>query len=117
TEWGVVCTIALLCPVGYLTRGVVSPTRRPESLAGRCSRCQRLDCGRRHALAANSPIAALDLLDRDHRHLAHVLTLDTNHRLGESLDHLLLLGVRKDSFDHLYLDKWHVSPPVSAHPG
>ena len=54
---------------------------------------------------AQSP---LDLLEDGHGDLAHVLAFDFDHRVGETLDDLLLLRLREDALEGLDLDEWHV---------
>jgi len=58
-------------------------------------------------LAADAPVTALDLFDDDPGHAAHVLAFDLHHRVGQLLDHLLLLVVAEDAFDDLDVDEWH----------
>src|SRR3954454_13650672 len=56
-------------------------------------------------LAAHAPVAALDLVDDDPRHAAHFLTFDLDHRVGELLDHLLLLALIEDTLDEPDVDE------------
>src|SRR5215218_6785080 len=71
------------------------------------------DCGslqvthilRREGLAADPPVAAVDLLDRDPRDGAHGLALDLDHGVGQLLDHLLLLVGVEDALDQLDVDE------------
>jgi hypothetical protein len=46
--------------------------------------------------------------------LAHVLALDRDHRVGETLDDLALLRGRVDALDDLDLDEWHAGSPCRA---
>src|SRR3954471_18336188 len=66
----------------------------------------------RQGLAAEAPVTALDLVDHDPGHAAHVLTLDLNHRVGELLDHLRLLVVVEDTFDETDVDEGHTRTPL-----
>src|ERR1700750_171078 len=74
---------------------------------GRAGR-ERVDGLGGHRLTADAPVPALDLLDDDPGHGAHVLTLDLDHGVGELLDDLLLLMVVEDAFDELDVDERHV---------
>src|ERR1044072_627036 len=66
----------------------------------------------RERLAPQRPVPALDLLDDHPRDAAHVLTLDLDHRVGELLDHLLLLVLIEDALDELDVDERHVTSPL-----
>src|SRR3954462_6673253 len=61
----------------------------------------------RERLAAQAPVAALDLVDDDPGHAAHVLALDLNHGVGQALDHRTLLLVVENALDHLHIDHRH----------
>ena len=61
-------------------------------------------------LAADAPIAALDLFNDNPGHPAHVLAFDRDHRIGQRLDHLPLLRLGEDALDQLYLNQWHRLP-------
>src|SRR3954454_13499295 len=58
-------------------------------------------------VTGDAPIAALDLLDHAPGDLAHVLALDRHHRVGQTLDDLLLLIAREHAFDELDVDERH----------
>src|SRR4051812_6037053 len=62
----------------------------------------------RERLTADAPVAALDLLDDDPGHPAHVLALDLDHGVGQLLDHRILLRVVEDTLDHLHVHQRHV---------
>src|SRR5262249_13045809 len=66
-----------------------------------------LDISRGQGLSSNAPTPALDLFEDHPGDLTHRLALDGNHHVGEPANHLLLLGIREDTFDHLDMDQWH----------
>src|SRR5262245_6955062 len=76
-------------------------------LAGR--KCLHIVCGQR--LAADTPVATLDLVDHHERHLTHVLAFDRYHRVSELADHLLLLCRRENVFDQSNVDERHLRAP------
>src|ERR1700680_2756258 len=61
----------------------------------------------RQRLAADAPVAALDLFDDAPRDAAHVLALDRDHGLRELLDDLALLMLREHTLDYLDVQQWH----------
>lgn len=58
-------------------------------------------------LAADGPIALLDLFDGDPSQVAHALALDFDHRLSDLLDHVCFLLVGEHALDYLYCGEWH----------
>src|SRR5437764_369925 len=68
---------------------------------------ERFDVVSCDRLTAHAPVAAGDLVDHAAGELAHVLTLDLDHRVGETLDDLPLLLGGEDALDHFYLDQRH----------
>src|SRR5215216_657437 len=62
-------------------------------------------------LPAQAPVTALDLVDDDPGHAAHVLTFDLDHGVRELLDHVALLIVSENALDHLDVDHRHREPP------
>src|SRR5579859_489147 len=66
-----------------------------------------LDVGGGQRVAAYSPIAAFDLLDYAPGDIAHVLTLDRDHCVGQLGDHLALLFLAEHVFDDANLDERH----------
>ena len=75
------------------------------------ARGERVHLLGREAVAGDPPIAALDLLDHAPRDLAHVLAFDRDHRVGQTLDDLLLLVAAEHTFDELDVDERHCRPP------
>ena len=76
----------------------------PATASGGVRRTERLSDGgalqithvlRREGLAADPPIAAVHLLDRDPGDGAHGLALDLDHGVGQLLDHLSASGRRR----------------------
>src|SRR5690242_358733 len=61
----------------------------------------------RQRLAANAPLAAVDLKDFHPCHAAHIFTFDRNHGIGQFLNNLLFLLCVKDAFDQMDIDLWH----------
>jgi hypothetical protein len=74
-----------------------------------CSCRDCLDCLRGKPLAANTPVAAFDFLNDDPGDLAQRFALNTDHRVSQFGDDLLLLFRVKDTLDEFYVDKWHVN--------
>ncbi len=84
---------------------------RPARALGGLARGERVDVGRPQGLAADRPVAAVELVDPDPGHGAHVLAFHRDHRLGHPGDELLLLLRREDVLDHVDRDERHgVSP-------
>ena len=84
--------------------------RRPVGGGGASSPqagLQVLDVLGGERLAADAPLAALHLFDRDPGDGAHRLALDVDHRLGELGDDLLLLVRREHTLDELDLHERH----------
>src|ERR1700730_15837630 len=80
-------------------------TGRPEAAPSRgLSACQGLDVGGGQGIAADPPVAAFHLLDDAPGDIAHVLTLDRDHRLGELADDLALLFPTEHVLDHANLN-------------
>src|SRR5689334_11857791 len=69
--------------------------------SGRLARRESVHRLGRQALAADGPVAALDLLDDAPRDAAHRLALDADHGVGEALGDLGLLLGREDALDEL----------------
>jgi hypothetical protein len=86
----------------------LGPTPGELALSRDCRRFLKvLDVLGRDRIAADTPVAAFDFVDRDPRDSTQRLSLDAHHCLGELRDHLFLLAAIEDSFDYLDLDKWH----------
>src|SRR3954447_15298015 len=73
------------------------------TMSGRRAGRERVDGLRGQTLAADAPVAALDLVDDDPGHAAHVLTFDLDHGVGDLLDHRALLIVVEDAFNDLHV--------------
>ena len=67
------------------------PRNGPSAASDRAGG-QRAHVLGREAVARDTPVAALDLLDHAPGDLAHVLALDRDHRVGETLDDLAASG-------------------------
>src|SRR6478609_5847378 len=74
--------------------GVLAAGERPDVIGGK-------------GVAADTPIAARDLLDQAPDCVPHVLALDRHHRLGESFCDLSLLWRREGTLNELYLNEHH----------
>ena len=72
------------------------------------------DVLRRQRLSADSPITALRFFNDDHGLISKAFALDSDDRIGDLLDHLLLLGVGENPFDHLDVGKWHLNAPFEV---
>src|SRR3954447_17153655 len=123
SDWSLVTDVTtLFCwgqRQGCATRGECRPAAcatpsRWARAAGALARSDRLARGQRvhglgrEALAADGPVAALDLVDHAPRDAAHVLALDADHRVGEPLGDLRLLLRREDALDEPDVDERHV---------
>src|SRR5262245_57727398 len=69
--------------------------------------CQGLHVLSREWRPANSPIAALHLLDHDPGDLPHVLPFNTDHGVGQLSHNLSLLRIREHTFDDFDVNQWH----------
>jgi len=61
----------------------------------------------REWLAADAPVAFLDLMDVDQGVGSQRFTLNRDHGFGDSLDHLLLLRGSEHIFDYFNIYEWH----------
>jgi hypothetical protein len=73
---------------------------RPEVAPSRSlSACQSVHVGGGQGVATDPPVAAFHLLDQAKGDLAHVLTLDRDHRVGQLGDDLALLFLTEHVFE------------------
>src|SRR4051794_16669793 len=115
--------MSLRCAGGSVTAALLGGNVRPAACAtpsrwaraaGALAALRRLARGQRvhrlggEALAADGPVAALDLVDHAPRDAAHVLAFDADHRVGEALGDLSLLLGREDALDEPDVDEGHV---------
>src|SRR5262245_66548852 len=77
--------------------------RPSRSLSAR----QGVHVGGGQGVAADSPVAALHLLDHAPSDASHALTFDRDHRVGQLADHLALLFIAKHVFDDEVLNQLH----------
>ena len=79
-----------------------APQKRGSPRPSTCSQfLNGLGCQR---LAANAPLAAVDLKNFHPCHAAHIFTLDRNHGIGQFLNNLLFLLSVKHAFDQMDID-------------
>jgi hypothetical protein len=73
--------------------------------------CQSVHVGGRQGVATDSPVAAFHLLDHAPGDVAHVLTLDRDHRIGQLADDLTLLFLTEHVLDDANLNERHWFSP------
>src|SRR5215469_15632733 len=65
-------------------------------------------------VTADRPIAAVHLFQHAPGHLAHVLTLDRHHRIGELLHNLPALRAGENTLNHLDINQRHLARSLSV---
>jgi 23S rRNA U2552 (ribose-2'-O)-methylase RlmE/FtsJ len=70
--------------------------------------------GRMQRLTTDRAIAAVDLFDDDPGHASHVLPLDRDHCVGETLDDLALFLRREHVLDERDVAERQRAPPLVA---
>jgi hypothetical protein len=89
-------------------------TARVDRLGGLAAR-EGVYIGGGQRGAADSPVAAFDLLDHAPCDIAHVFAVDRDHRLGQFADDLALLFPAEHVLDDANLNEWHwLSPRCQA---
>ena len=64
-----------------------------------------------HRLTADALFAARDFRNLDPSHAAHILAFDRDYRVGQFLDHLMLLLGIEHVLDEINFYQWHCRSP------
>src|SRR6185436_19383447 len=73
------------------------------------------DVLRRQRLSANSPITTFRFFKDHHGLVTQPFTLNGDKRIRDLRDHLSLLRIGKDPFDHFNIGKWHSYSPFQIY--
>jgi hypothetical protein len=64
-----------------------------------------------HRLTADALFAARDFRNLEPSHAAHILAFDRHYRVGQFLDHLMLLLGIEHVLDEMNFYQWHCRSP------